>query len=178
MNGLREYFRNRDLEIKAICEKDPHITLFNLGATFGITRERVRQLIINYNRRNPDDPIIRSQAPRKRFYCKKENCSNEISKINRSGTCQKCKRQENVYKGNCHYCGKPVVRTGAAASARRTMIKRGVTQDRKNNLFCSVSCVGKWRGGINKRLYERGFYRKDGGKGEGFRGMPSLRRKD
>lgn len=178
MKRQNEYFRNRDLEMKAICEKDPHITLFRLGAIFGITRERVRQLIVEYNRRNPDDPIIRSQAPRKRFYCKKENCSNEITKDNKSGKCQKCKAKNNVYKGNCHYCGKLVVRTGTAASNRRAMIRRGITKDKKNNLFCSVTCVGKWRGGINKRLYERGSYRKEGRGGEGFRGMPSLRRKD
>ena len=173
-----KYLDHRDLEMKAICEKDPHITLDTLGGILGITRERVRQLINQYNRRNPDDPIIRSRRPRERFYCQNENCSTEIARLNKSGKCHKCKKEANVYKGNCHYCGKLVVRTGIAASARRAMIKRGITQDKKNNLFCSVTCVGKWRGGINKRLYERGFYRRTEEGIGGFAGFPRLRRKD
>lgn len=133
-------------KIKEICDKTPYITLQTLSDEFGISRERVRQIIVQYNKDHPDDQIVRKTPIGKMHSYKCTECGKQLNKKTHeySGLCRPCGKKSREIRGNCTLCGKPVIKSGMVANSRRQAIKLGLTNP--DHIFCNNTCAGKFVG--------------------------------
>ena len=133
-------------KIKEICDVTPDITLQTIADEFSISRERVRQIIAQYNKGHPYDPIIRNTPVGKMKAYKCTGCGKQVQKrvYEGSGMCRPCGKKSREIRGNCTLCGKPVVKSGMIANSRRQAIKSGITNP--DHMFCNNTCAGKFVG--------------------------------
>ena len=143
------------LAIKHIVDRNPYATLQEIGTAIGLTRERVRQIVVE-SKDNPDmEPIERQ--PRRgggfRAYC--TECGKKLSigkKAYKEGSkvrvilCRDCGKAKPIVFF-CSGCGKETVKSTPEEIASWKQNKKHVKNPSLN--FCSLKCSGHWLG-MNK----------------------------
>ena len=161
---ISELTENRIEEIHKLLESNPHMTLKEIGDTLGVTRERVRQIILvnNYKFEHPNSlyrnhrnikRIIRLGKLPKIREC--SGCTTAISTQNKGGMCRPCRKESNLIKLICTYCGNKATLSSQASAMRRSHIKRNKIKN-PDLEFCSLDCSSKYVGrrfgtGSNRR---------------------------
>ena len=142
------------LLIKDIVDKNPYATLENIGHAIGLTRERVRQIIIQVKAEAYDgiiEPIERiSGGGRFQAYC--IECGKKLSTAKKgfesgSKMCRECKKAKPVVFF-CFSCGKETIKSTPEDISRYKQNKKRATKNTGHN-FCSKQCSGRWVG-VNK----------------------------
>ena len=139
------------LAIKHIVDRNPYATLQEIGTAIGLTRERVRQIIIESNN-NPDmEPIERKPRRGGGFQaycieCGKKLATGKKAFKTSTKTCRECLKAKPIVFF-CTGCGKETVKSTPEEIARWKQNKKHVKNPSLN--FCSLKCSGHWLG-MNK----------------------------
>ena len=139
------------LAIKHIVGRNPYATLQEIGDAIGVTRERVRQIIIEF-KDNPDMEPIERHARRGGGFkaycikCGKEKSEGKKAYEKSSKVCRECAKAKPIVFF-CSGCGKETVKSIPEEIATWKQNKKHV-QDPSLN-FCSRQCSGHWLG-VNK----------------------------
>ncbi len=112
-------------------QENPSMTLTKIAYIVGISRERVRQLLV--------DASLPTQIPKQTFQC--PMCGKQVRKLIRSGFCSlKCQAASRMMTLICDYCGNTFTRPDYKAVYNTTL------KGYKGHFFCSRECFGQWVG--------------------------------
>jgi len=141
--------------IRYIVDINPYATLDEIGTAIGLTRERVRQIIVQVNRKSENYSYI---EPIKRYphrgggfqayciECGKEKSGSKTAYESGSKLCRECSKVTNYISFKCTNCGKDtVIKNGFLTSSRRSYTKKGWRKNPELN-FCSKKCTGQYTG--------------------------------
>ena len=126
----------RDRELLKLRRNNPCYTLQQIANEFGVSRERVRQILSLHQKRT-------RHLKTTKYCCLR--CGVEITK-NRKYCSQKCFFEDHNILVTCDHCGKQFYRMVSAVLSypNRPMNPR-------NFIFCDKSCFGKYFGRRNKK---------------------------
>ena len=161
----------RTKSIADVCKSEP-TSLRKLGEEFGISGERVRQIIVRENRKirrniwlveqgvavkTPEmntELIEIRHSPRKSDQIRLCSiCDLKINNRNKSGICPSCLVESRRISGICSECKKDVHLTPRQSTARRYYIRVGKINN-SEIMFCSIFCRGRYLG----KHHGRGMY--------------------
>jgi predicted RNA-binding Zn-ribbon protein involved in translation (DUF1610 family) len=135
MSKLEHILGETALKAIAIKSRYPCSTLADIGRELGVSRERVRQVLVRAN--------IQTKIRKVKPFCK--DCGNELTHYNIYERCQKCL---TIYKSVplvCDNCGRMFYRGQSEVIAHSKDIRY------KGKSFCCKKCSGKYKSN-NKRL--------------------------
>lgn len=119
--------------IREVLACNPHVTLQAFADIFGLTRERVRQLMSKAGISTGQLGLQKATLPR----CM--NCRAPMPSHNIGGRCQPCRIISNQRHFTCGWCGAPfTLRVGEVNNIIRNPKGTG-----RGPQFCSYACKGK-----------------------------------
>ena len=116
------------VNIKRMRRNNPCFTLIQIGERYGVTRERVRQILKEAELPTKGEGTLYHRIPNQRFCL---NCGIVRILPNRTHCSHKCRTEYATVKVTCTQCGLQFQLKQGAIIARTT---------RHKNIFCSHSC--------------------------------------
>jgi len=122
---------NRRAEIATLKSTNPCLTLQQIGNKFGITRERVRQILVKErtSTRRPNYGQYSKICP----MCKKSQIRGKTI------LCRSCYHHMHTVPLSCELCGTIVYR-------KQSEVIRDFAKANYQHIWCSKQCQGKWFG--------------------------------
>ena len=124
-------FKDRNLELVESYRTDPDQTQEILADRFGITRQRVAQILSRYKVKKPK---------KVRGTCKK--CNGRLAIGGKSGLCKECWKESFEYTVTCLVCQERKTFKGQEATSRRYYDSKRT----RSGHFCSKACAGVYAG--------------------------------
>lgn len=124
------------VSVKAIVkmrEKFPCYTLQRIGDEFGVTRERIRQILSSEGR---ETKSLQRLTPRRCQRCGAKISTNRLH-------CKKCQYELHHVQLECGYCGKLFWRR-VSEVLHYSFIDGLEIKNARQHYFCNRSCFGKW----------------------------------